>query len=656
MQNEILKPVLDTDEVAVPRYDIVGPNGSVIQQNVELRLKNEVVQEGTPYDEESVLPALLREQLELPQSATPAEAFLRMLKVSGGAVARNRAPQTSDAQPAGKIWIVPKMVFNNQMPNALTQVASNWKCTAATAAVSGNKVTVTGNGGAATLVAEATMLTAVKAVDLLYVTADVTVLDDANSVTIELICDNNVVATQSLNVPTGGDTMQLVSRAPAGANAIPKLRVTSVYNTASAQSGKRVSVAAITVWNLTADMCQIEPELEFTQAEATAYLTQYGAFQSRVYELSTYWWLCQGVQNSQYSWIQGLDDSRQASMSEAVSGEDDFKWVSPKHVLEFYKAKGATAADLSQGSPNAWVSAEQYRDLKNLLYLGAYQAYIDANSEESVAAALGKNNEDITWVGLALYKYEQFKNPESSVSEVLATVPTVPALFASVDAIIALDTAPNVDALLRANPYSATYYSIPEESIYCSLMASLAGVPNWPEIQTYAQLVSCFAGRAEAFNAGFSKYDVATAAHKTQMQQAFFAQNSASSIFSNAALIDLCLDMPMLGTYMDDKQEYITAANACSYKSNYSHDSVKGNLTVTNAPCFCLSASRSGGASGQNCTASIGTGMTTGTIASSSNQNSVSYSGLKAMKNLILYEYNPMSGGASAAAVYIPHS
>lgn len=55
MQNEILKPVLDTDEVAVPRYDIVGPNGAVIQQNVELRLKNEVVQEGTPMSKANIL-------------------------------------------------------------------------------------------------------------------------------------------------------------------------------------------------------------------------------------------------------------------------------------------------------------------------------------------------------------------------------------------------------------------------------------------------------------------------------------------------------------------------------------------------------------------------------------------------------------------------
>lgn len=384
MQNEILKPVLDTDEVAVPRYDIVGPNGSVIQQNVELRLKNEVVQEGTPYDEESVLPASLREQLELPQSATPAEAFLRMLKVSGGAVARNRAPQTSDAQPAGKIWIVPKMVFNNQMPNALTQVASNWKCTAATAAVSGNKVTVTGNGSAATLVAEATMLTAASTNDLLYVTADITVLDDANSVTIELVCGDNVVATQNLDVPTAGDTMQLVARAPAGANAVPTLRVTSVYNTASAQAGKRVAVAAITVWNLTADMCQIEPELEFTQVEATAYLTQYGAFQTREYEYSMWWWLCHGKLGEQYIWTQGMDYYWKASRAESVLGTNAAKWVTPYGIFQ-----ALTAADSALSIP--WDRVHQLRNILVSLNRGNSFGYV-ADTTASISGMSQTSN------------------------------------------------------------------------------------------------------------------------------------------------------------------------------------------------------------------------------------------------------------------------
>ena len=75
MQNEILKPVLEIDETAIPRYDIVNPDGSVAQQNIELRLKNEVMQQGTPYDEESVLPAQLATQLGLPTTATPAQAL-----------------------------------------------------------------------------------------------------------------------------------------------------------------------------------------------------------------------------------------------------------------------------------------------------------------------------------------------------------------------------------------------------------------------------------------------------------------------------------------------------------------------------------------------------------------------------------------------------
>lgn len=79
MQNEILRPVFETDETAIPRYDIVNPDGSVTQQNVELRLKNEIMQHGTPYDEESVLPTALLNELGLPTSATPAQAFQGIL-------------------------------------------------------------------------------------------------------------------------------------------------------------------------------------------------------------------------------------------------------------------------------------------------------------------------------------------------------------------------------------------------------------------------------------------------------------------------------------------------------------------------------------------------------------------------------------------------
>lgn len=86
MQNEILKPVLSTDETPVPRYDIVNPNGNVVQHNVEIRLNNEVEREGTPYDADSVLPATLCRKLGLPDSATPADAFAEVIALTQGKV------------------------------------------------------------------------------------------------------------------------------------------------------------------------------------------------------------------------------------------------------------------------------------------------------------------------------------------------------------------------------------------------------------------------------------------------------------------------------------------------------------------------------------------------------------------------------------------
>lgn len=75
MQNEVLSPVLDTDEIAVPRYDIVDASGNVLYSNVKLQLKNTIVQEGTPYDTESVLPSSVCTKLGIPVTAKPADAF-----------------------------------------------------------------------------------------------------------------------------------------------------------------------------------------------------------------------------------------------------------------------------------------------------------------------------------------------------------------------------------------------------------------------------------------------------------------------------------------------------------------------------------------------------------------------------------------------------
>lgn len=86
MQNEILKPVLASDTTPVPRYDIINASGVVVQHNVQLQLQNEVEQAGTPYDQDSVLPTQLQQELGLPNSATPADAFRAVLAKAQPAV------------------------------------------------------------------------------------------------------------------------------------------------------------------------------------------------------------------------------------------------------------------------------------------------------------------------------------------------------------------------------------------------------------------------------------------------------------------------------------------------------------------------------------------------------------------------------------------
>ena len=75
MQNEVLSPVLDTDETAVPRYDIIDASEKVLYRNVKLQLKNSILQEGTPYDTESVLPGSVCMKLGIPSTSKPADAF-----------------------------------------------------------------------------------------------------------------------------------------------------------------------------------------------------------------------------------------------------------------------------------------------------------------------------------------------------------------------------------------------------------------------------------------------------------------------------------------------------------------------------------------------------------------------------------------------------
>ena len=103
MQDEILNPVLSTDTVAVPRYDILGSDGSVLQQNVELRLKNTTVQDGTPYNKESVLPDSLCTDLGISATSTPAGAFRSLLNKINQIISSYRTAAAQDTIDAKKV-------------------------------------------------------------------------------------------------------------------------------------------------------------------------------------------------------------------------------------------------------------------------------------------------------------------------------------------------------------------------------------------------------------------------------------------------------------------------------------------------------------------------------------------------------------------------
>ena len=279
----------------------------------------------------------------------------------------NRAPTTADAQFAGKLWVVPKMIFNNMMPDALTQVASNWKCTASTSSASGSSATIVGDGTASTIVSEVDM-TAVRANDVVYINAKMTVTADANGAIIELLCGDDVIATTSMSIPTAGDSTQLVAYTKVDEAGALKLRVTTMYNSASAQLGKGVTISDITILDLTADMCQNFVGIEFTKDETTTYISTYGMFQTKTYELSEYWWICRGSYGGQYSWqryddytnakVQEYSDSYQnskATTAEAQAGTNDTHWMTPLKTQQFLTNKLATQAEAQTGSDNTKV-------------------------------------------------------------------------------------------------------------------------------------------------------------------------------------------------------------------------------------------------------------------------------------------------------------
>ena len=254
MQNEILKPVLATDETAIPRYDIVNPDGSVSQQNVELRLKNEVMQQGTPYDEESVLPATLCEKLGLPNSATPANAFEAVLAKAGAKVSMNE-PTSQDNIAAGystgAMWLRPYYTLTN-MVYALE--ASSITPSACTVNKSGQTFTVAGNGDDKVISVSYTMPT-----NNGWLYAVVTPDSTASSATI-------VVGDKTVELTPGSASTVCVQFTGTA------LQVSATYSTANTASSGTIEIKNLTVIDNAATVVQcVDSEQDITVASIKAH-------------------------------------------------------------------------------------------------------------------------------------------------------------------------------------------------------------------------------------------------------------------------------------------------------------------------------------------------------------------------------------------------
>lgn len=55
MKDEVLQKALEADVSVIPRYNIISPDGTLVAENVQLVLKNEILTEGTPLNRQSLL-------------------------------------------------------------------------------------------------------------------------------------------------------------------------------------------------------------------------------------------------------------------------------------------------------------------------------------------------------------------------------------------------------------------------------------------------------------------------------------------------------------------------------------------------------------------------------------------------------------------------
>ena len=85
MKDEVLKKLNNTDSEIIPRYDIILPTGEIIYSGVQIVLKNEVLEPGTPLNKQNLLSDDTSVALGLdPTTSTPDEAFRTLKKLLSG--------------------------------------------------------------------------------------------------------------------------------------------------------------------------------------------------------------------------------------------------------------------------------------------------------------------------------------------------------------------------------------------------------------------------------------------------------------------------------------------------------------------------------------------------------------------------------------------
>lgn len=210
---------------------------------------------------------------------------------------RNRPPEATDDKSAGVVpghtWTIPQMTFHNLVPNAPAPNAPAWTLSNGSLASAGTKVRLTAANGLAYSTAVLSLGVAAVPGNLYFFRGTLCVEDSgATRCSVILEDSNGHVRTLSRDTPAAGTAYTLNTRfeMPDSWSGTLQIRIRLDYSTASAINGKRLTLDAPIVWDLTTDM----PDgLEFTEAQAIAYAAQFApVFQTVVYGYSGYHWVC----------------------------------------------------------------------------------------------------------------------------------------------------------------------------------------------------------------------------------------------------------------------------------------------------------------------------------------------------------------------------